>query len=300
MAKAKKEPTDWAARVADAFTRYIEENNTLPWLKGWTTDGIFPCNLNSKHTYQGINALLLGMMGTMRGYSTPYYLTIGQMNKMGGKFKDWEGDAKDNGLPIVFWKPLKVEDRVTGKDKMIFFLKGWTVWNIAHMEGIEVPVVEREPVVLSDALAALRHGYEGGPSIVETLSAQAYYTPSLHQVTIPSLSQFISEMAWGETMAHELIHSTGHPDLENRFEKGYVGGHEAYAKEELVAEIGAAIVLQRLGLEPEMQRMADYVKGWGSKIKDDPRMLISAANKADKAANRVLGIEVAHYEEAAA
>ena len=121
---AKKENVDWAQRVADQFASYIETNQTLPWMKGWTTQGIFPSNLQTKHEYRGVNSLLLGMMGQLRGYETPYYLTIKGMRDLGGTFTDWEGDAKDAGLPIIFWKPLKVEDKETGKEKMVFFLRG--------------------------------------------------------------------------------------------------------------------------------------------------------------------------------
>lgn len=59
--KKKTAPVDWKQRVADEVARYIETNDTLPWLRPWNINGIFPTNLQTKHEYRGINALLLGM-----------------------------------------------------------------------------------------------------------------------------------------------------------------------------------------------------------------------------------------------
>jgi antirestriction protein ArdC len=284
----RKPSVDWKQRVADEVARYIEAEDTLPWLRPWSVNGIFPMNMQTKHEYRGINALLLGMFMAVRGYQYPYFLTINGMNKMGGKFTDWDA-AKEQGLPIVFWKMMRGEDRKTGEQKTFPLLKGWTVWNVAHMEGIELP--ERPPaVVIGGGIEGMESQYANPPKIQHEPSTQAYYSPLFDRITLPLIEQFTSEIGYGETKAHELIHSTGHSSRLARFDDK-TNPHEAYAREELVAEIGAAIVLQRLGYEPEMQRMADYVKGWASRIKDDPNLLIGAANRADKAANMVLGIE---------
>lgn len=289
MKKDKKPPVDWAQRVADEVARYIEENDTLPWLKPWHINGVFPMNLQTKHTYTGINALLLGMFGAARGYESPYYVTINGMNKLGGKFRDWEGDAKNCGLPIVFWKFIDVDDKKNpGERKRVPLLKGWTVWNVAHVDGIEVPKVEPAFVDVPDAIEDMEANYPNPPKIRHEASAQAYYSPLFDQIVLPNKEQFTSLIGYAETKAHELCHSTGHHSRLARFDDK-ANPHEAYAREELVAEIGAAIVLQRLGLNPDMRRMADYVRGWGRVIKEDPKMLVSAANRADKAAGMVLG-----------
>jgi antirestriction protein ArdC len=288
MTKNKKDPVDWKQRVADEVARYIEEENTLPWLKPWSVNGVFPTNLQTRHAYRGINAMLLGMFMGARGYEHPYFLTINGMNKMGGRFADWE-DAKEKGLPIVFWKMLPATDKVTGEHKTIPFLRGWTVYNVAHMEGIDLPV--RPPtIVVGGGIAEMEAQYPNPPKIEHVPSDKAYYSPLFDRITLPLQSQFTSEIGYGETKAHELVHSTGHSSRLARFDDK-AEPHTAYAREELVAEIGAAIMLQRLGYNPELQRMAEYVRGWGSVIKDDPNMLIGAANRADKAVNLVLGLE---------
>lgn len=293
--KKKSAPVDWKQRVADEVARYIETNDTLPWLRPWNINGIFPTNLQTKHEYRGINALLLGMYMGARSYDTPYFVTINGMRKLGGQFKDWEA-AKDQGLPIVFWKMLPGTDKVTGEPKMIPLLRGWTVWNVANIDGLELPPMP-EPVVVADGVERMFDNYPNPPEFVHEPSAQAYYSPLFDRITLPMKEQFTSEIGYAETKAHEGVHSTGHSSRLKRFDDKS-NPHEAYAREELVAEIGAAIMLQRLGLEPDMRRMSDYVRGWGTAIKGDPNMLIGAANRADKAVNMILGIEEVQIEQA--
>lgn len=292
----KRVNVDWAKRVADEMAQYIDQNQTLPWLKPWNINGLFPMNLQTKHEYRGINSLLLGMFMSARGYETPYFLTMNGMKKLGGSFRDWDGDAHDRGLPIVFWKMIPTIDKQTGDEKRIPLLRGWMVWNVQHMDGIELPPAP-EPAFtdVPAAIAGMEENYPNPPEIRHELSDQAYYSPLLDRIVFPLQSQFTSLEGYAETKAHELVHSTGHSSRLARFDDKS-NPHEAYAREELVAEIGAAIMLQRLGMSPDMPRMAEYVRGWGSRIKDDPKMLIGAANKADRAVNLILGIEASASE----
>lgn len=297
MSKKKAAPVDWKARVTKELTEFIDTQDTLPWLKPWSNHGIFPTNLQTKHEYRGINALLLGMMMGVRGYEDPYFLTIDGMKKLGGSFADWD-TAKDRGLPIVFWKMLRVEDKNNpGEMKTVPLLKGWTVWNVAHMTGIEVPE-RRTALIVGDGIEQMEANYANPPQIEHIPSTQAYYSPLFDRITLPLKNQFDTELGYGETKAHELVHSTGHTSRLARFDDKSEPHGERYAREELVAEIGAMILLQRLGYTPDTRRAADYVRGWGTRIKDDPLMLISAANRADKAVNMVLGI--AQEQEVAA
>lgn len=293
---AEYERKDWAAAVSAEILHYIDTEGTVPWSKGWVTDGIFPSNPVSGWEYRGINNILLGIYQQIRGYSTPYYCTVKQMASKGGKFI---ADAKGQGLPVLFWSRITKEDKDTGKTKTFGFWKGYTVFSLDLMEGITTPSSDRpEPFTPSEAVASLEAGYTGGPTIRWIDSAQAYYTPSLHQITLPKREQFTSEIAYAETLSHELCHSTGHESLMDRDLKGWACQQD-YAKEELVAEIGAAITMQRMGLQPEMRSMAAYVKGWRNKISDDPKLIVSAASKADHASRMVLGITADTKEEAA-
>lgn len=290
--RAKAAHTETRMSVAETtaalIVKAIDDGDTLPWSKGWTVEGIWPSNPVTGTVYKGINPIILGIMQGTRGYSSPYWVTFKQMIGKGAKFNR---DAKGTGVPVVYWnRMVKPDPDNPDKVKAFGFWKGYTVFNVDLIDGIELPETgHRVPITLDDALTTLQAGYAGGPTIRNIPSAQAYYTPALHQITLPTLEQFLSPLAYGETIAHELCHSTGHESLLNRNLKGW-NCRQDYAKEELVAEIGAVMVLQMLGLDVDIPRAADYVRGWRTAIHDDPNIILSAASKAYHAAALVTGI----------
>lgn len=275
----------------------IDSGDTVPWSKGWVIDGVWPTNPVTGTIYKGINPMILGIMQAARGYSSPYWVTFKQMVAKGAKFNQ---DAKGTGVPVVYWnKIVKPDPDNPDKMKAFGFWKGYTVFNLDLIDGIELPVVERpEPFTLDEALLSLQKGYEGGPSIRHIESAQAYYTPALHQITLPNVEQFLSSLDYGNTLSHELCHSTGHESLLDRKLVGW-NCQQDYAKEELVAEIGSVMVLQMLGLEVNLPKSAEYVRGWRKAIHDDPNIIISASSKAFHAASMVTGFNQ-NTEEVAA
>ena len=88
-----------------------------------------------------------------------------------------------------------------------------------------------------------------------------------------------------------MVHSTGHASRLNRLEKTAFFGSEAYSKEELIAEIGAAALVNRAGLETSIsfRNSAAYVQNWLSVLKSDKRFIVSASGRADKAVSLILG-----------
>ena len=115
--------------------------------------------------------------------------------------------------------------------------------------------------------------------------ARACYVPSLDQIRMPPFEAFRDPIAYYATLAHETTHLTGHPsrcdrDLRGRF------GDEAYAAEELVAELGAAFVCADLALTPEPRPdHAAYVASWLKVLLGDKRAIFTAAAKAQQAAD---------------
>ena len=288
--KAEREATDHktaAERMAQLVIDAIDRGDTVPWQKGWVVDGIWPSNPISGTVYKGINPLMLGLYAAADGWESPYWVTFKQMVAKGGKFNR---DAKGLGRPVVFWNQIvKPDPDDADKRRKFGFWRVYSVFNVDIVDGLTLPEQEkREPVALNDALKGLQQGYEGGPKIRHLPSAQAYYMSSLHQITLPTVDQFLSTEAYAETLSHELCHSTGHESLLDRNMVGW-NCRQDYAKEELVAEIGSAMVLQMLGLDVDVPRTADYVAGWRKAIHDDPNALLSAASKAYRAACVVTG-----------
>lgn len=270
------------------------EAGVVPWRKPWNGVG-GPTSLATGKPYRGINNLILEVVAMSEGYELPLWGTFKQAKALGGTVRKGE-----KGTPVVLWKPVekKTDD---GKMETFMLLRYFTVFNVAQMDGIEIPekyLVKGEPVeVLSGVSEAL--AYEGGPAVQHLQQDRAFYTAKNDTITLPLLEQFGSPEAYAATALHEVIHSTGHEsrldrDMMNRF------GCEGYAQEELVAEIGAAMLATVLGMEVEYEQHAAYLTGWLKALKDDRKMIVQAAQQAQKAVDRVIGVAVEKPEAVAA
>lgn len=188
MAKTKTEKVDWAAKISEEMLHYIDTNNTLPWMKGWVTDGIFPSNPVSGTEYRGINSMLLGLYQQARGYSTPYFCTFRQMVAAGGSFI---GDAKGQGLPVVYWNRIVREDDKTGEKKAFGFWKGYTVFSLDLMEGIATPRSDRPVITISDAVA----GLESATSVARRSGGSSQHRRTTRRAQTRSLSRSVSSFS---------------------------------------------------------------------------------------------------------
>ncbi|WP_400194277.1 ArdC family protein [Hymenobacter sp. B81] len=261
------------------------ENGVTPWKKPWNAAHGAPRNYRSKHVYTGINALLLGMLP----YDQPYYLTYKQAQELGGQVRRGE-----KGMPVVFWKVSKKED-AQGKEKKVAFLQYSTVFNIAQIDGVEwkLPEPSSREHTPRQAAERIMAGYADGPRI-QYLGSEAYYRTSTDTVTLPEASRFHSAEDFYLTAFHELVHSTGHGKRLNRptlTEKASFGS-ATYAKEELVAELGAAFLSNTAGLDLAVteNNTAAYIESWLQALRNDKTLIISAASQAQKALNHILGI----------
>ena len=116
------------------------------------------------------------------------------------------------------------------------------------------------------------------------------YRPSTDEIILPIRKQFVSTAEYYSTVWHELVHSTGHPSRLNRLDRVVAFGSDVYSKEELVAEIGAATLVNHVGLETtsSFRNSAAYIQNWLKVLKDDKRFIVSAAGRAEKAVNLIL------------
>lgn len=265
------------------------ENGTVPWRKPWrAVGGDRPTNLVSGKPYRGINQLLL----SMSDYKSPYWVTFKQAKLKGGSVRQGERSTL-----IVFWKMLDGIDRDTGKPKTIPMLRYYRVFNVEQCDGINVPepdeIPEFDPCAEADAII---DGMPQAPPI-QYGGDSAAYVPEMDIVKLPVREAFSTPAMFYNTAFHELTHSTGHADRLKR--EGIVDfdsfGSEQYAKEELIAEMGAAMLCTVAGIDNTLPASASYVANWLQALKNDPKMVVQAAGKAQRAADFIIG-EVDDHE----
>ncbi len=274
--------------VTEAIVKQLE-SGVAPWRKPWHTG--MPVNLVSKKEYRGINVFLLGF----QGFGSRYWLTYHQSQSLGGNVK-----KRERGSKVVFWKIGEYEkkNKATGEmeNRKSILLRYFTVFNLEQCEGIKSP----EP-------ASAVHPIEQCESIVRSMptppklmqEAQACYRPSMDTVGMPARSAFTSAEEYYSTFFHELTHSTGHPSRLGRegIMEHHPFGSEDYSKEELVAEMGAAMLCGVAGIESRtLDNSAAYLQSWITKLKSDSRLVVSAASQAQKAADYILARGAAEIE----
>jgi antirestriction protein ArdC len=279
------------AKVVEALERGV-----VPWQRPWrhvTGAGIGSANLRSKRPYRGINVLLLAIAEAAAGYERPWWVTFKQAKELGGSVRRGE-----KGTAIYFYKPIVVEDEA-GKTKTIPLLRSFTVFNVDQCDGLESKVpapAESEPTRVERIETAERivaaYLANGGPRYAETPSDRAFYNVGSDSVTVPAVDQFANGETFYSTVFHELAHSTGHKSRLDREELGAGSfGSKPYAREELVAELGASFLRGEAGIngETELDQSAAYIRSWLSALANDPKLVVWAAGRAQKAADMILG-----------
>lgn len=263
------------------------ETGTVPWHKPWTCAQPAISHTTGK-AYSLLNQLLLGGRGGE-------YVTFHQAQKEGGRVKKGEKSSI-----VVFWKWLTVEDEDTGEEKDVPFLRYFNVFHIDQCEGIAARFRASEPQIVipaaaNDAAEAVIHDYiaASGVKLVRRESSEAFYRPSTDTVVLPLITQFGETAEYYSTAFHELTHSTGHPSRLNRLTETARFGSAPYSREELCAERGASFILNHLGIETpgSFKNNAAYINHWLDVLKEDKRLLVSAAGQADKAVRLILGEE---------
>jgi antirestriction protein ArdC len=257
------------------------EAGVAPWHKPWATE--LPKNLVSGRPYRGINVFLLAS----QGYGSPYWLTYKQATERGGHVRRGE-----HGSKVVFWKFDKYEtEDADGQtvERTSAILRYYTVFNAEQCEGIKAPEPGRvvNPIEECDRIVAAMPN----PPRFEQ-DSRAWYRPSTDSVGMPARSTFESAESYYSTLFHELTHSTGHPKRIGRegIERLNTFGSESYSKEELVAEMGAAMLAGVAGIERRtLANSAAYLKSWIDVLKSDSRMVVFAASQAQRAADYILG-----------
>lgn len=278
------------ARINDVYTRVTEqiieaiETGADAWRMPWhltDSDQFFPTNSLSRKPYRGVNVLALWGAAEKHGYPTGLWGTYRQWDELGAQVR-----KDEKGACVVFWKiseRAEVDEGETAKGSR-FLARGYWVFNAHQVDGFTLPQApEPRPVAerietadtFFDALRAdIRHG-----------GNRAFYRPDTDHIQMPMFEAFPDRLGYYATLAHESTHWTG---AKNRLDRDLKGrfGTDAYAAEELIAELGAAFVCAGLGLtnEPRPDHAA-YISSWLKLLRSDKRAIFTAASKAQAAAD---------------
>lgn len=263
------------------------EAGLAPWRKPWRDAGAHSNGL-TKNKYRGINPLLLECAALEHGYTAPVWLTFNQIKKLGGNVKGQKAAGYVVFTANVDCKTGEQNSDGSEEVQSRFVHRYSRVFNI-EQTGLpyEAPTVEE----IADPLAegeAIINNMPQRPELVIKPSSRAFYIPAQDKVVLPELVQFEEAEAFYRTAFHELAHSTGHPTRLNR-KMGKKFGSDPYAREELVAEITAAMVSHKAGISTDHDTSAAYCQSWAEKLRGDSRLIITAASQAQKAADYILG-----------
>lgn len=269
--------------VTDKIIATMEAGEAGQWQCPWhRKGGSLPVNAKTGRPYRGVNTLMLWCAEQANGYGDTRWATYRQWQELGAQVRKGE-----RSTIIVFFKELDAED---GEDRKRFVARASYGFNAAQVEGAPEA---GEPMPASEWL--LPAAFDGfvqrtGARITHGGDA-AFYQPSEDRIVMPPRDRFLTAQGYASTMAHELTHWSGAKsrldrDLTGRFKS------QAYAAEELVAELGSAFLMAELDLEAEPHPThASYLASWLKLLRDDNRAIFTAASAASRAAGYLTSLQ---------
>lgn len=263
------------------------EKGRIPWQKPWTGVKSGAYNRISKKPYSLLNQMLLGKAGEWASFK--------QWTELGGHIRKGEKSSF-----VTFWKVQEIEEIKedgTKEIKQIPLLRYYNVFHISQVEGVEP--LEMETLNTTEPIETAEKVFKDyvtreGIRVEQTASNKAYYSPTFDLIHLPLIEQFTRAEEYYSTAFHEATHSTMKESRCNRQEdrkgKLVAFGSEEYSKEELVAEIGSANILNLLGIETDhsFQNSTAYIQSWIKALRNDVKMIVSASSKAEKATKYIL------------
>jgi antirestriction protein ArdC len=284
------------------------ERGTVPWRAGWTASGAGePRSAITGKAYRGINSFLLAVAAQAGGYRNDSWMTFRQAKELGGSIRKGE-----KGSLCIFWRILDgastgsaddgattdatAEDETAPRNaRRRFVLRYYTVFNVEQCDGL--------PARFSAASAAaptrqilpcerIISGFPRGPRIEHGFNS-ASYSVADDRIAMPAFAAFRAPEEYYATLFHEATHSTGHPDRLGRFSATDAPapfGSPDYSREELVAEMGSALLCARAGIScATIENQAAYIAGWLKTLQADSKAVVIAAAQAQRAVDHILG-----------
>ncbi len=288
--------SDIYTRITDRILADLEQG-VRPWHRPWNAEhAAGKITRPLRHNgipYKGINVVMLWSAAVVRGHTCPLWLTFKQALELGGHVKK---GAKGE-LVVYADRITRTETDAKGEEteREIPFLKGYTVFNAEQCEGLPAHYYakpEAPAVPLPARIDAADRFFAATGADIRHGGTRAYYAEGADYVQMPPFETFRDAESHAATLAHELTHWTKHPKRLARDMGRVAWGDEGYAKEELVAELGAAFLSADLGITPDVRPdHAAYIQSWLAVLKHDKRFIFTAAAHAQRAADYLHGLQ---------
>jgi len=300
----RTEKQDVHTRITNQIVSHLEKG-VRSWVRPWNAEHAAgritrPLRHNGK-PYSGINVLSLWASAMAQNFAAPIWMTFKQASELEAHIRKGE-----KGSLVVYADSItrKETDEKTGDeiDREIPFLKGYTVFNVEQIEGLPehyyskpepkysaIERIDRAELFFAATRAEIRYG--GG---------RAFYAQEADYIQMPPVESFQDAESFYATLAHECCHWTKHPSRVERDLGRKVWGDEGYAREELVAELGAAFLCADLELTPQVREdHASYIATWLRVLSNDHRAIFQAAAHAQRAVDYLHGLQPERREAAA-
>jgi antirestriction protein ArdC len=280
--------------VTDRIVSRLEQGE-VPWINTRTKPLLLARSATTGRVYRGINAFLL----SSSPYASAFWATYKTVESMKGHVKKGEHSSF-----CVFWKQYETKETTintrTGEEerKSVPVLRFYGVFNLEQTEGVTDPLLDvadiSDPIAKADEIIA---NYANKPTVVFGSSGRAFYSVSEDKVVMPQQSSFSSPAQFYRCYFHEQIHSTGNESRLNRF-SGQEEVDSTRGFEELVAELGSAMLLAECGIFEECaEKNASYCQHWINELKADSKLIVRAAGKAQRAVDHIFGRQWDHAEQ---
>lgn len=281
-----EERKDIYTRVTDSIISAIEAgagSYRMPWVVR-QDKGFSPISIATVKPYRGINTLVLWAQAQGKGYDSSLWGTYQQWQSLGGQVRQGE-----HGSPVVYWGTYDSKQTSETEDEhssQHLFCKGYTVFNLSQVDGVKLPKRLTPKLSDNERIDRAESFFAGVGVEVRDGGNRAYFRPDQPAaVYMPGFNQFPDASQYYSVLAHETTHWTSDKSRCDR-QLGKRFGDEAYAMEELIAELGSAYTMAGLELElTPREDHAAYIQSWLKVLKSDKRAIFTAASQAQKAAD---------------
>ena len=279
------------------------DNVQLPWHRNGGSIQR-PTNIASRKAYRGVNTVALWAAADACGFEHGIWGTYRQWQEKGAQVRKGEKSSL-----IIFYSDLDPSESTSSdngdeQQSRFFVARASRVFNAAQVDGFEIepsePAVDR-----IDPCERAEQFIQATGANIATGGTRAFYNTASDSITIPDRHRFVgtatssASEGWYSTLLHELTHWSGASSRCDRtFGKRF--GDNAYAMEEMVAELGAAFLCGDLGITAKPRAdHAEYIGHWLRILKADSKAIFTAASAANKAAEFLTRLADTEQREAA-